>query len=248
MATAKNLLLVEDEPTLQRILGSVLGDNGHLVDGVATAEQALEHLEKGGVDLVLCDKNLPAMSGIDLLARVRARWPEIAFVMATGYPSRESALAALAHDGDGYLVKPFRSLSSAVEHIEQVLRADLRARHAGAALARRVAQALAGLDVPLPAGLPLAVLLDDARRATQVRRVLEAAGARALDLGQLPEAATVGLVAGRVEDVAAFARRHAGAAHVLLDAGVSFSDVVALIDAGGGAVVDPALVPSEVAT
>ena len=247
MAIGKNLLLVEDEPTLQRILGSVLGDNGHRVDGVATAEQALEHLDQGGIDMVLCDKNLPAMSGIDLLAQVRARWPELAFVMVTGYPSRESALAVLAHDGDGYLVKPFRSLSSAVEQVVQVLKTDLGARRAGAALARRLAQALAGIDVALPAGVPVAVAIDDARRASQVRRVLTAAGARVVEMGQLPEALPAGLVAGRVEDIAAFAQRHRGGSHVLIDAGVSFLDVVTLIDAGGGAVVDPALVPVEAA-
>lgn len=248
MAAGKNLLLVEDEPTLQRILGSVLGDNGHRVDGVATAEQALERLEQGGVDMVLCDKNLPAMSGIDLLAQARARWPEIAFVMVTGYPSRESALAVLAHDGDGYLVKPFRSLSAAVEHVEHLLTTNLGVRRAGAALARRLAQAIAGLDVELPPALPVAVHIDDERRGRQVRRVIAAAGARPVDLGQLPDTGPAGLVAGRVEDIATFARRHVGSAHVLLDAGVSFSDVVALIDAGGGAVVDPALVPVEAAS
>lgn len=244
MGTGKNLLLVEDEPTLQRILGSVLSDSGHRVDGVATAEQALEHLERGGVDLVLCDKNLPAMSGIDLLAQLRVRWPDVAFVMVTGYPSRESALAVLANDGDGYLVKPFRSLSSAVEHVERLLTVDLPPRRAGADLARRIAQALAGLQVSLPPAMPVATLLNDAQRAVQVRAALEGAGARVVEVPQLPNVGPAGLVAGRVEDVGAFARRRPGGSHVLLDAGVSFSDVVALIDAGGGAVVDPALLPA----
>ncbi|MBI1946142.1 MAG: response regulator [Deltaproteobacteria bacterium] len=247
MAAGKNLLLVEDEPTLQRILGSVLGDSGHRVDGVATAEQALEHLERGGVDMVLCDKNLPAMSGIDLLAQLRTRWPEIGFVMVTGYPSRESALAVLANDGDGYLVKPFRSLSAAVEHVERLLGSDLPPRRAAAATARRVAQALAGLQVSLPAALPVALLLDDARRAAQARAALTGAGARIVDVDRMPASGQTGLVAGRVEDLSALARRRGGSSLVLLDAGVSFSDVVALIDAGGGAVVDPALLPTGAA-
>ena len=92
VSTPKNILLVEDEPTLQRILGSVLTDAGHRVESVGTAEQALDRLQNTGapdVDLVLSDKNLPAMSGLDLLGQVRAFEKKarrtVAFVLVTGY-------------------------------------------------------------------------------------------------------------------------------------------------------------------
>jgi hypothetical protein len=52
----------------------------------------------------------------------------------------------------------------------------------------------------------------------------------------------VALVAGRVEDLAAWAKKRPDAALLLADAHASFNDVVALIAAGGGAVYDPALV------
>lgn len=244
MATVRNLLLVEDEPTLQRILGSVLTDGGNAVESVATAEQAMERLERGGIDLVLCDKNLPAMSGLDLLTQLRARWPELGFVLVTGYPSRDSALSVLAHDGDGYLVKPFRSLSAAVEHVERLLAADLTKRRAGGATSRLLAETLSGLQVPLPAGLPVAVLVDDAERAERVRAVVTSAGAQVMEVDGLPATGPAALVGARVEDLAAFARRRPGSARVLLDGGASFSDLVALIDAGGGAVADPGLLPT----
>lgn len=247
MATARNLLLVEDEPTLQRILGSVLSDGGNTVESVATAEQAMERLERGGIDLVLCDKNLPAMSGIDLLTQLRARWSELGFVLVTGYPSRDSALSVLAHEGDGYLVKPFRSLSAAVEHVERLLAADLPKRRSGAATARALAQTLAGLQVPVDAGLPVAVLVDDEDRAARVRAIARAAGAQVMEVGALPSAGPVALVAARVEDLATFARRRPGSSLVLLDGGASFADLVALIDAGGGAVADPGLLPAGAA-
>src|SRR5687768_10440445 len=102
MRPAKNILLVEDEPTLQRILGSVLTDVGHRVESVGTAEQALERLKDTGapdIDLVLSDKNLPAMSGLELLDQLRAlervRTRAVGFVLVTGYPSRDSALSVL---------------------------------------------------------------------------------------------------------------------------------------------------------
>jgi two-component system response regulator PhoP len=67
----RSILLVEDEPTLQRILGSVLGDAGHRIEAVGTAEQALERLDDSDFDLVLTDKNLPRKSGLDLLGELR---------------------------------------------------------------------------------------------------------------------------------------------------------------------------------
>ncbi len=248
MKVSKNILLVEDEPTLQRILGSVLSDAGHHVESVGTAEQALERLNDAArpdIDLVLSDKNLPAMSGLDLMEQVRelerrARRP-IGFVLVTGYPSRDSALAVLAADGDGYLVKPFRSLSHAMDQIQGILDADLTLRRAGCPEARQLAQVLSGLPTAVPRGLAAAVLVDDASVAAKVRARLTEAGVGVQDVGNLPGQGRVAVAAGRVEDLQAFSRRRLGASLVLVDPGASFSDLVTLIGAGGGALCDPGL-------
>jgi CheY-like chemotaxis protein len=248
--TARHILLVEDEPTLQRILGSVLSDRGHRVESVGTAEQALDRLSDAAapdIDLVLSDKNLPSMNGLELLDQVRAYEKKVkrtvAFVLVTGYPSRDSALAVLAGDGDGYLVKPFRSLSHAVDHIQSILDADLAARRAGGPLARAIASTLSGVPVDV-AGAAAAVLVDDTSRAERIRAALAAHGARVVDVDKLPPQRAV-LLAGRVEDLQAFARGRAGASLVLVDGGASFSDIVTLIGCGGGAIVDPGLLPAE---
>ncbi|HEY1100576.1 MAG TPA: response regulator, partial [Myxococcota bacterium] len=162
---SRSILLVEDEPTLQRILGSVLGDAGHRVEAVGTAEQALERFDDGAeIDLVVTDKNLPRRSGLDLLAELRLlerrRQRPIGVVLVTGYPGRDSAARALDDDVDGYLVKPFRSLSHAVDDVQRVLATDLVARRAGTALARRLATALIGSDDVGDAGLVAVLGLD----------------------------------------------------------------------------------------
>jgi CheY-like chemotaxis protein len=259
--TPRNILLVEDEPTLQRILGSVLTDAGHRVESVGTAEQAVERLENAGnadIDLVLSDKNLPAMNGLELLERLRAHERKlrrnIGFVLVTGYPSRDSALAVLAADGDGYLVKPFRSLSHAVEQIQSILDANLSVRRAGTPDARRIAQIISGIpgaEFPgsshgsspstVAGNVSAAVLLDDAGVAAKVRTALGRAGVKVDDVPKLPPNGRVALVAGRVEDLHAFARGRLGASLVLADGGASFNDVVTLIASGGGAVCDPGL-------
>lgn len=233
-----SILLVEDEPTLQRILGSVLGDAGHRVEAVGTAEQALERLEDGDFDLVLTDKNLPKKNGLELLAELRA-WERsgrkpIGVMMVTGYPSRDTALQALADDADGYLVKPFRSLTHAVDQVQVVLGADLGARRGAQRLARVVARTLGGLPEDL-VGQTVAVLGVD--RAPQA---LMKAGAVVVGAADLERASVV--VAASVTDIAAAAAARPGLAHVLVDAGATFQDIVALIGAGGGAVVDGDLI------
>lgn len=235
MVVAKNILLVEDEPTLQRILGSVLGDAGHSVTAIGTAEQAVERLDDGAdVDLVLTDKNLPKQSGLDLLHAVRAGEKNgrklTGVILVTGYPSRDTALQALADDADGYLVKPFRSLSHAVDQIQRVLDADLVERRKGPPLARRVAAVLAGLPDDL-SDVEVAVLGD-----LQLRGPLMAAKARLVDV----ERARV-VVGADVKALAAVGAKGAGTGLVLVDAGASFQDVVEVIGGGGGAIVDGSL-------
>lgn len=251
MTEPRHILLVEDEPTLQRILGSVLSDVGHEVESVGTAEAALSRLEDASapdVHLVLSDKNLPAMNGLELLARVRERERDghllRGFILVTGYPSRDSALTVLAEGGDGYLVKPFRSLVHAVDEVQAVLKAPLAAHRRAHRRALQVADVLGGVPRSLEEDVEAALLLDDEGEIERVRACLERAGVRLVEVEALSDTAPGLLVAGRVEDLMAFSRTHPGTGRILADGSASFKDVVSLIHGGGGAVFDPALVPA----
>jgi CheY-like chemotaxis protein len=236
----KNILLVEDEPTLQRILGSVLGDAGHHVEAVGTAEQAIERLEDGDVDLVLTDKNLPHQSGLDLLREIRrqeamGRKP-LGVVMVTGYPSRDSALQALADDVDGYLIKPFRSLTHAVEAVQRVLDTDLLKRRPGPPLARRLAAVLSGRPGDV-AGIPVFV-----RDLAEAGIVLTAAGAVLVD----DLAAARAIVSASLDDLVTASANTSGMACVFVDAGATLQDITTLVSCGGGAIVDGDLIAGGV--
>ncbi len=242
-AVASSILLVEDEPSLQRIIGSVLGDGGHAVEAVSDAETALARLRRQPpVRLVVTDKNLPGHDGLWLLAAIRAGERDgtivgpVGVVVTTGYPSRDSALLALAHDADTYLVKPFTSLARAAEQILGVIDDDLPVRAASRPRARRVADALAGLPVPLDDVL-VAVLGGD--QTTALERTLRGAGARLLPAVSAERAQVV--VCAGLEEVRGIADRRRGPAFVLLHSGPSFKELVELIRCGGGAVVDPAV-------
>jgi CheY-like chemotaxis protein len=244
MPPPKNLLLVEDEPTLQRILGSVLSDAGHHVDTVGSAEHALERLQDARapeIDLVLSDKNLPGMNGLELLEKVRAaEQPQrrTGFMLVTGYPSRESALAVLAHDGDGYLVKPFRSLMHAVADVKRALDDDLGRRRAAGRTARAIAGVLAGApDATLPRGIAVALELPAPLRARAEDAVTKA-GAQVVDVDRLPADGSIAVCSTMIGPLTSVAKKRAGAALVLCDPGASFDDLVTLIGAGGGAVAE----------
>lgn len=245
MKPGRTILLVEDEPTLQRIFGSVLSDVGHQVEAVGTAEHALERLQNTAqpeIDLVLSDKNLPGKTGLDLLAETRrieaASRRSIGFMLVTGYPSRDSALDVLSADGDGYLVKPFRSLMHAVEQVKGVVSLDLAARRAAGVLARRVARAVRGDDPGALAGVSVALLIDDKGTRDAVVDRLTAAGAGIAQARSVPDVSSQVLVAPRIEDLIAVGKARPGTSLVLLDAGASFQDIVGLIGAGGGALSD----------
>jgi CheY-like chemotaxis protein len=93
---SERILLVEDEKMLQRLFARTLREHGYDVIVADTAEQALTHLEQGGVSLLLSDVVLPGIHGTALAAQVRERWPEIRILLMSGYmgdaPSADVAL------------------------------------------------------------------------------------------------------------------------------------------------------------
>lgn len=249
----RRILLVEDEPTLQRILGSVLGDAGHIVESVGTAEAALTRLDDRGapsIDLILSDKNLPAQSGLDLLVKVRhqEREDNIArgFVLVTGYPSRESAMQVLEHGGNGYLVKPFRSLIHAVETITAMMEAPLRDFRVATDLAQAaVATLLRDESEGFLSQTKIAILIDDENQRDHLAARVTSRGAEVVSVEDL-RAATAAprlLIAARVEDLGTFAQSAPRTGLLLADGGASFRSLKTLIQSGGGGVFDPTLVP-----
>lgn len=93
------MLIVDDEPLNRELLRRVLGRD-YLVEEAEDACQALEHLERrnGDICLVLCDQLMPGRSGTELAAEARGRWPDVVFVLLTGFDDDPQVMAAL-HGG-----------------------------------------------------------------------------------------------------------------------------------------------------
>lgn len=105
------MLVVDDEPLNRELLRRLLGRD-YVIDEAEDARQALEHLERrnGEVCLVLCDQLMPGRSGTELAAEARERWPDVVFVLLTGFDDDPQVTAAL-HDGlvTQVVSKPWRA-------------------------------------------------------------------------------------------------------------------------------------------
>ena len=112
------ILAVDDDPLVLANTAAMLDDLGHEVQEAASAKQALEILSKGSaVDLVITDYAMPEMTGADLAAGIRRRWPDLPVVLSTGY----AELPEGADPGLPRLAKPYTQdeLARAIAGVER---------------------------------------------------------------------------------------------------------------------------------
>ncbi len=145
-----HLLLVEDDPRLQRVLRRLLEDDRHIVEVASDGEAALEVADATtGIETVILDDGLPDKSGLDVAKALRRGGRELTILMLTARDTVNDRVAGLDAGADDYLVKPF-----AYEELSARLRA----------LARRAAQGSRRPEPILAAG-PIA-LDERSRRVT----------------------------------------------------------------------------------
>ncbi len=102
------IMLVDDEPMVTQVLASFLDlETEYEVITCSSGAEALERLSSGPVDVVVSDFLMPGMNGLELLAEVGRRDPDIPRLMLTGYADKENAIKAINEVGlFQYLEKP----------------------------------------------------------------------------------------------------------------------------------------------
>lgn len=105
MSTGR-VLVVEDDDCLRRVTQAQLEKCGYETAVSPDVPEALAILEKQPVDLVLTDLNLPGMSGLELLHRIRIEYPETSVVIMTAYGTIETAVTAIKAGAYDYITKP----------------------------------------------------------------------------------------------------------------------------------------------
>jgi DNA-binding NtrC family response regulator len=103
----ENILVVDDDTELRKVLSSILSEEGYSVKTVENGKQAIEVSEKKRFDLALIDIKLPDMEGTELLHRLKEKQPHIVTVIITGFPTIQNAMGAVNEGADGYILKPF---------------------------------------------------------------------------------------------------------------------------------------------
>ena len=120
-----SVLLVDDHPKVVRALGRALSDLGNVqVLAVAdSAEKALELLPEKKVDLVLVDVSLPTISGIDLVAEIHGRYPDLPCLMLSGHLAPQYVQRSLAAGARGYVLKD--DLTAILDAIRRILAGEV---------------------------------------------------------------------------------------------------------------------------
>ncbi|MBC8278212.1 MAG: sigma-54-dependent Fis family transcriptional regulator [FCB group bacterium] len=102
------ILGVDDERGLQEVYKKHLGSIGYNVETVSSGREALEKLETDFYDLVISDQNMPEMGGMELLKKVKQRFPDIGFIIVTGFGDLVDAVRAMKLGADDYIAKPIQ--------------------------------------------------------------------------------------------------------------------------------------------
>jgi CheY-like chemotaxis protein len=110
--SAHEVLVVDDEVVVLTVLRELLRRSGYRVTTAASAEEAIDLMQRRSFDLVLTDKNLPGASGLEVLRIARTLDPPPAVVMITGYSSYDSAVEALDIGAQDYIEKPIRDVEA----------------------------------------------------------------------------------------------------------------------------------------
>ncbi|PAV27383.1 sigma-54-dependent Fis family transcriptional regulator [Tamilnaduibacter salinus] len=114
------VLIVEDDLELREALVTTLELDRFRVREADSAEQALERLAEGPVDMVVSDVNMPGKSGHELLADVQRLYPGLPVMLITAYGQISQAVEAMQAGAIDYLVKPFEP-GTLVETVSQVV-------------------------------------------------------------------------------------------------------------------------------
>lgn len=123
MRKKHRILIVDDEEIARKNLAHVLTKEDYEAVAVANGKDALGELEKAEFDVVLTDLRMPDLDGMELLRKIRTRWPDTRVIMITGYATIPSAIEAMQKGAFHYIPKPFK-----LEEVRAVVKQALDSR------------------------------------------------------------------------------------------------------------------------
>lgn len=123
-SSIQRILVVDDESNLRLLLAKALTRAGYICDQALDASNALEMITTRATsfyDLVISDISMPGMDGIALLKKVKSLFPDIDFIIMTGYAADYSYADIMDAGASDYMTKPF-NISSTLAKISRIAR------------------------------------------------------------------------------------------------------------------------------
>lgn len=102
----KNILIVDDEPSIRESLKGILRDEGYEVSVASDGLSALKKIEEEPPDLVFLDIVMPEVDGLEILQKIKEKFPDIYVIIISAYGTIETAVKALKYGAFDFIEKP----------------------------------------------------------------------------------------------------------------------------------------------
>lgn len=100
------ILVVEDEEIIRNMFKLSFERWGYQADAAGNGKEALDKCQDNTYHIIVTDLNMPIMTGMELLKKVKARWPFIEVLVITGFATIESAIEAMKLGAHDFILKP----------------------------------------------------------------------------------------------------------------------------------------------
>lgn len=119
------ILVTDDDTTCRNSIQKILEREGHMVEGAADVDHALEAMGRRNFDLIVCDYRMPGKNGLDFLAELRRMHSTTPVLMISAFADSETEAEAKRMGAEDLLRKPFRR-KELVDHALRHMHCDPR--------------------------------------------------------------------------------------------------------------------------
>ena len=118
---SNKILVIEDEPTLSRLLSYNLNQEGYETTVIEHGGDGLQAALQGSFDLIILDIMLPGLNGFEILTRLKQHGVHTPVIILTARNAEEEVVQGLKHGADDYITKPF-GVAELLARVSAVLR------------------------------------------------------------------------------------------------------------------------------
>ena len=115
-----SVLVIDDDPDMRQVLSDFLQRSGYRVVEAANGQEAMFAAESERIDVVILDKEMPGMNGLDVLSFFRQRCPRLPIIFITAFGGHEDEDESRRRGAWLYIEKPFR-VATVVDAVQSVL-------------------------------------------------------------------------------------------------------------------------------